>query len=96
LQRLLPIPTGSYRAQPTGMDFARDGSAAAVLTYGNVCIFPRNPAETWTEALSRKPQVLPPHGLTQAEGVAFAPDSRTIYVTSEGTGTAILRYRPEK
>ncbi len=96
MQKLLPIPTGHYRAEPTAMDFASDGSAAVVLTYGDVCLFPRKPGETWIEALSRKPEVLPPHGLAQAEGVGFAQDSRTIYVTSEGTGTAILRYKPEK
>jgi hypothetical protein len=78
------------------MDFAPDGSAAVVLTYGDVCLFPRNPGETWTDALSRKPQVLPPHGLTQAEAVAFAQDSRTLYLTSEGANSAILRYRPVK
>ena len=76
------------------MDFAPDGSAAVVLTYGDVCVFPREPGETWVTALSRKPQVLPSHGLAQAEAAAFAQDGRTIYVTSEGTGTAILRYRP--
>ena len=95
-QSMLPIPSGKYRAQPTGMDFASDGSAAVVVTYGEVCIFPRNAGETWAAALSRKPQVLPPHGLVQAEGVAFAQDSRTIYVTSEGANSAILRYRPAK
>ena len=93
-QSLLPIPTSHYRAEPTAMDFAPDGSAAVVLTYGDVCVFPREPGETWVTALSRKPQVLPSHGLAQAEAAAFAQDGRTIYVTSEGTGTAILRYRP--
>jgi hypothetical protein len=95
-QSLLPIPTSRYRGQPTGMDFASDGSAAVVLTYGEVCLFPRQPGETWVDALSREPRVLAPHGLLQAEGVAFGQDSRTLYVTSEGSGSAILRYRPEK
>jgi hypothetical protein len=96
IQKLLPIPGGHYRDEPTAMDFAPDGSAAVVLTYGDVCLFPRNSGETWAAALSRKPQVLPSHGLTQAEAVAFAQDSRTLYLTSEGAGTAILRYRPVK
>lgn len=96
MQKLLPIPSGHYRDEPTAMDFAPDGSAAVILTYGDVCLFPRNPGVTWTAALSRKPQMLSPHGLTQAEAVAFAQDGRTIYVTSEGAGTAIMRYRPEK
>ncbi len=96
MQNLIPLPSGKYRDEPTGMDFAPDGSAAAVVTYGDVCLFPRNPGETWTAALSRKPQLLSPHGLTQAEAVAFAQDSRTLYVTSEGANATILRYRPAK
>jgi hypothetical protein len=93
-QRLLPIPTGHYRAQPTAMDFAADGSAAVILTYGDVLLFPRQPNEPWAEALRRPPVILPPHGLSQAEAVAFGADGRTIYVTSEREGSAIMRYRP--
>jgi hypothetical protein len=36
---------------------------------------------------------LPPHGLVQAEAVAFGADSKTIYVTSEREGSAIMRYQ---
>jgi hypothetical protein len=92
-QQLLPIPTGRFRAQPTGMDFAPDGSAAAVLTYGDVLLFTRQPKESWADALRRAPVVLPPHGLTQAEAVAFGADGKTIYVTSEREGSALIRYR---
>ena len=92
-QRLLPIPTGHYRAQPTGMDFAPDGLAAVVLTYGDVVLFTRQPGESWANALRRAPVVLPPHGLTQAEAVAFGADGKTIYVTSERGGSALMRYR---
>ncbi len=95
-QRLLPIPTGRYRAQPTGMDFAADGSAAAVLSYGDVLLFPRQKNESWKTALMRPPVVLPPHGLTQAEGVAFGADGQTIYVTSEGADSGIMRYKAAK
>ena len=40
----------------------------------------------------RRPTVLAPHGLVQAEGVAFGADNRTVFVTSEGDDSAILRY----
>ncbi len=95
-QRLLPLPGGRYRAQPTGMDFAADGSAAVVVSYGDVLIFQRQKDEPWKAALMRPPVVLPPHGLTQAEGVAFGADSRTIYVSSEGTDSGIVRYKAAK
>ncbi len=92
-QRLLPIPSGRYRAQPTGMDFAADGSAAVIVTYGDVLVFHREKDEPWMTALTRPPVVLAPHGLVQAEGVAFGADNHTIYVSSEGTGSAIMRYK---
>lgn len=95
-QRLMPIPTGRYRAQPTGMDFAADGSAAVVLSYGDVLYFRRKKNEPWENALMRPPVVLPPHGLAQAEGIAFGADSRTIHVSSEGAGAGLMRYRPAR
>ncbi len=94
-QRMLPIPSGRYRSQPTGMDFAADGSAAVILTYGDVLLFRRQKKEPWKTALTREPVVLDPHRLLQAEGVAFGADNRTIHVSTEGENSAILRYKPE-
>jgi hypothetical protein len=96
MQALMPIPSGAYRAQPTAMDIAADGTAAVILSYGEVLLFPRRAHEPWTATFARKPVVLAPHGLTQAEGIAFAPDHRTIYVTGEGSETILLRYKPAK
>ena len=93
-QALLPLPTGRYRTQPTGMDFAADGSAAVVLGYGDVLLFPRQNDEPWKTTLMRPPVVLAPHGFIQAEGVAFGADNCTIFVSSEGAGTSISRYQP--
>jgi hypothetical protein len=95
-QRMLPIASGRYRAQPTGMDFSTDGSAAVVVTYGDVLLFRRQRNESWKTAFTRAPVVLDPHHLLQAEGVAFGSDNRTIYVSSEGEGSNILRYKPAK
>ena len=92
-QHMMPIPSGRYRAQPTGMDFAADGSAAVVVTYGEVLVFPRQNNEPWKTTLLRPPVVLAPHGLIQAEGVAFGADNHTIYVSSEGPGSSLIRYR---
>ena len=92
-QRLLPLPSGRYRAQPTGMDFAADGSAAVIVTYGDVLVYPRKPDERWAEALARPPETLAPHGLPQAEAAAFGAEAGEILVTSEGAGAPLLRYR---
>lgn len=79
------------RARPCGMDFATDGSAAVVVTYINVAVFPRAPGESWADAFSRAPLHLPPHELAQAEAICFSRDARTIYVASEET-RKLLRY----
>lgn len=92
-RRELPVATGKYRPQPTGMDFAADGSAAVVVTYGDVLVYPKSGDESWAEALARAPRLLAEHGLNQAESVAFTADGSEIVVTSEGEGAAILKYR---
>lgn len=96
----LPKPTGfgkllkgklAQRSRPCGMDIAPDGSAAVVVTYGDVVVFPRRDREPWAEAMARAPIVLAPHGLVQAEAVCFSNDGTAIYVASESTRT-LLRY----
>jgi hypothetical protein len=91
-QRAFPVATGRWRGNPTSMDIAADGRCAVVLTYGDVLLFPRRPGETWSTALSRRPLLLPPHGLEQAEAVCFSPDGRAVFVTEEKLNTPLLRY----
>ena len=82
---------GRRRAEVTAMDFAADGSAAVVLTYGGVLFFPRRPDESWADALAHSPVRLRSHSLEQAEAVCFSPDGKQIYVAAEGS-RALLRY----
>ncbi len=82
---------GKYAAQPTAMDVAPDGSAAAVLTYKRVYLFERSGDEPWTSAFSRKPARLPLPLLPQAEGICFAGDARTLFVTSEKRRPPLIR-----
>jgi hypothetical protein len=91
IERLFKGYLGQQRARPTGMDFAADGSAAVVLTYGDLLWFPRQNGEPWAEALAREPVVLPSHGMLQAEGVCLSKDGTSIYVVSEMSRT-LLRY----
>jgi hypothetical protein len=90
-QRLQAIPTGLYRASPCAIDFAPDGSAALVLTYGNVLYFPRARGETWSEALARPPVLLEGFDLPQAEAAGFSHDGRSIFLCSEDS-PRLLRY----
>lgn len=91
-QRAVPVATGRYRANPTGMDISVDGRWAAVLTYGDVLLFERKPGETWARAFSRKPVILPPHGLEQAEAICFSLDGRFLFVTEDKAQSPLLRY----
>lgn len=84
------VPFGN---QPTGFDIAPDNSLATVVTYYGVFLFPRKPAESWAQALSKKATVLAPHCLPQAECVAFCKDGKSIIVISEGRRSPIVRYR---
>ncbi|HUR56350.1 MAG TPA: hypothetical protein VM029_01480 [Opitutaceae bacterium] len=84
VDRMLKKLLGKKIAWPTGMDFSADGRFAAVLTYGEVLVFPRQGEEAWPVTLQRAPRRLPFHGLPQAEAVCFSADSRVIYVASEG------------
>lgn len=90
---LIEGPAGRMAGMPVGMDFAADGSAAVVLTYMDVLLFPRQPGESWTDALTRPPQRLQPVTLPQAESVCFSADAREIYVTTEAERAPVLRYR---
>lgn len=82
---------GKRSGQVTAMDFAADGSAAVVLTYGNLLYFPRESGEPWEKALSRTPEILPPPRLAQVEAACFSADGHHLYVAAEGN-RSLLRY----
>ncbi len=90
---LVEGPPGRMAGMPVGMDFAADGSAAVVLTYMDVLLFPRKPGEPWADALRRPPQQLKTVSLPQAESVCFSADGREIYVTTEGESAPVVQYR---
>lgn len=96
LRKMQPLPTGRFRGQLTGADFSADGRRGALLSYGDVLLFKREKNERWEDAFFKKPEILKPHGLKQAEGVAFNQEGTVIYVTSEGAGSGVLRYQERK
>lgn len=89
----LPLPTGRFRANVTGLSFSRDRRAAVVLTYGEVYRFTRGAGEPWAAALARAPDALGAPGLWQAEAIAYARDG-AVYVTGEERNPRLLRYAP--
>lgn len=79
--------------QPTGLDITADGTAATVVTYYGVFLFPRTPNESWAQAFARPATFLGSHLLGQAESIAFSKNGKTIYMTSEGTASPIVSFR---
>lgn len=88
-------PSGPLNAifgtQPTAMDFSADGRWALVLTYQGLCLYPRPPGMTWTEALGAKPVFTALPALKQAEGACFDRRATAVWLTSEGRGAPIYR-----
>jgi hypothetical protein len=82
---------GRYFAMPTAFDIGADGRFAVVLTYREAYLYERTPGEPWAKALGRPPQRIDLPALAQGEGIAFARDGRTLFVTSEGLGAPLFR-----
>jgi hypothetical protein len=91
-QKVMPTPTGRYRAYITALDIAPDRLSATVLTYGDILLYHRRPGEPWSTVFSRAPEVLAPHGLAQAEAACFSQDSKSLFVTGERKNPQLLRY----
>lgn len=83
---------GRYSAMPTGLDFSRDGRYAAVVTYKDAYLFTRLEGESWQTSLARTPERIPLPPLRQAEAIAFGPESRSLFVTSERLPTPLFRF----
>lgn len=90
--KYLPVPYGS---QPTGLALSRDGSLAAVVTYGAIHLFPRAKGESWATALSRPSAQVLRHPICQTEAIALNSKGDTLRVTSEGVHAAIYLYRKQ-
>lgn len=87
------VPLLPFIAQPTGMDIARDGSAGVIVSYYGVFLFPRTGKESWGEAFGKPPVILTPHGMAQAESVAFSRDGKSLTLVSERGDKRIVVYR---
>jgi hypothetical protein len=84
----LRIPT------TTAMDVSPDGRRAIILTYGDAYEYTRDPKEDWAAAFARPPRTLRMPPRPQGESIAYGPDGRTLYLTSEGAPAPLLRVSP--
>lgn len=90
-------PFGDFRSQPTALDVSADGLEMAVLTYKHAYLFQRRPGDSWAEAVSAEPTLIPlplpqdDHLLVQREAICFSMDGESLLVTSEGKRAGIFQ-----
>lgn len=82
--------TSPYADQPTDLALAPDGRLLAVLTYGAVYYFRRNPGESWRAALKAPVYAESLPSIEQWEGASFTPDGHHLVIVREGTGDNTL------
>ena len=91
-QRDLRNAAGSgWGWQPTGMDFAADGSSALILTYAGVSYFARGTDQTWPEALQGQAMQLKLGSYKNAESITYSSDGKAAIVTVEKKHAPVLR-----
>lgn len=77
--------------QPTGMDFAADGSSALILTYAGVNYFSRSANQTWPEALQGQAMQLKLGKYKHAEAITYSSDGSAAIVTVEKKHAPVLK-----
>ncbi|MBX2825324.1 MAG: hypothetical protein KTR33_11390 [Gammaproteobacteria bacterium] len=96
---------GVEMSQVTGLEIDREGRNAYVLTYRGVYHFQRKKLdeqshnnihswEDWRKTFGRTPRLLTRHTLSQAEALAYVPDSGILYYTSEKLPAPLWRLEP--
>lgn len=83
------------RSQVTAAGINPQRDAIAVLTYANLLVYPREPNDTWSQAVARPPLVVRMTLLPQPEAVTFSRGGKGIYATGEFSPAPIL-YLPHK
>jgi hypothetical protein len=73
-------------------DISKDGSQILLKSYVKVYYWKRKGNEPIWQTLIQKPQELPYEQEKQGEAIAFAPDGKSFYTTSEGLYAPIYHY----
>lgn len=75
----------------TALDVSPDGRRAIVLTYADAYEFQRREYESWADAFKRQPQVIKMPARRQGESICYAPDGRSLFLTSEKQPTPLWK-----
>lgn len=82
--------------QVTAADLSPDGRMLAVLTYGSVLFYRRNPGEDWGEAVGHAPQIHDVPLIPQAEALAWSAGGGGLYATGEFMPAPIFYLSPRR
>ena len=88
-QRLASPLSSRYWYEPTALDISRDGLTAVVLTPKQAFRYRRAKGEPWAEVLARPGEPIDLPAFPQTEAAALSPDSRSLYIGSEGRPAAL-------
>jgi hypothetical protein len=92
---LLDAPgSGGFFEAVTGGAVSPDGCVVVLRTYLDAYVYPV-PGDDLVAALQATPRQIHLPSQPQGESVAFASDGASILLSSEGTGTAVLRLQRE-
>lgn len=82
--------------QVTATDLSPDGRTLAVLTYGSVLFYRRQPGEDWGEAVSRPPEAHDVPLIPQAEALAWSRRGAGLYASGEFRPAPIFYLSPQR
>ncbi|MFC1777014.1 hypothetical protein ACFL3I_06710 [Pseudomonadota bacterium] len=82
-----------FISQPTGFDISADGSEAVIITYRSLYRYQRKQDEDWLSALQKQPAEVVGPPAVQNEAIAYSPDGKSIYVTTEKQPAPVYRFQ---
>lgn len=82
------------QGQITAADISPDGNTLAVMTYRYLLLYPRQPQQTWAQAVAATPRVSDLPWLPQAEALGWSADGRGLYATGEFIPAPLYRITP--
>lgn len=80
----------------TAADLSPDGRTLAVLTYGSVLFYRRNPGEDWGAAVARAPETHDVPLIPQAEALAWSRGGAGLYATGEFSPAPLFYLSPAR
>ena len=86
------LPFASNQPMLTGMSLSFDGRLAVIRGYQMVWLFEREATQSWTERFAAEADFAAALPIQrQGEAIAFSPDNKAVYLSSEGIGRPLWK-----